>query len=120
MLTLGVILYATLASDPLPDTELPVIPNIDKVIHAVMMGGLTGAVAFDIQRRDKSRSLLTFRLMAAIWLGVAIFSAVDETAQAMLTDSRSGDPLDLAADLAGATAAVFLAPPAIRAVLRMN
>ncbi len=120
IITLGVILYATLASDPLPDTNLTPIPHIDKAIHAVMMGGLVGAVAFDLQRRRRSRYILTLRLMACIWLGVAIFSVLDEIAQATLTSARSGDPLDLAADLAGATAAVFLAPPAIRRVLRVR
>jgi len=96
------------------------IPHIDKAIHAVMMGGLVGAVAFDIQRRDTSRYVLTFRLMACIWLGVAIFSAVDEIAQSTLTTARSGEPFDLAADLIGASAAVFLAPPAIRRALRVR
>lgn len=120
MLTFGVIVYATLSSNPLPDTDMPDIPHLDKVIHAVMMGGLTGALAFDLQRRNRSKDILTFRLMATIWLGVAVLSVLDEICQTTLTDTRSGDPLDLVADLVGAAIAVFLAPPAIRCVLRFK
>lgn len=120
MLTLGVILYAVFASDPLPDAQLPRIPHLDKIIHAVMMGGLVGAVAFDLQRRNTSVPKLSFKLMATIWLGVVAFSAFTEIAQAELTHARHGDWADFAADIIGAAAAVYLAPPAIRAVLRVK
>lgn len=120
IITLGVILYATLASHPLPETDIPMFPHMDKLIHAVMMGGLTGAVAFDIQRANRSKEMVTFRLMAKIWLGVTIFSLADEIAQGALTPTRTADPLDLVADMAGAGVAVFLAPPAIRRALRMK
>lgn len=120
MLTLAVILYAVFASDPLPENTLPPIPHLDKIIHAVMMGGLVGAVAFDLQRRNKRVPKLSFKLMATIWLGVAAFSVFTEIAQSALTTARQGDIYDLAADLVGATAAVYLAPPVIRAVLRVK
>ncbi|MCM1451144.1 MAG: VanZ family protein [Clostridium sp.] len=120
MLTLAVILYAVFASDPLPDTKMPPIPHLDKIIHAVMMGGLVGAVAFDLQRKNTRVPKLSFKLMASIWLGVALFSAFTEIAQSALTRTRQGDLSDLAADLIGAAAAVYLAPPAIRAVLRIK
>lgn len=115
---LALVLYATLASHPVGADELPLIPHIDKIIHCIMMGGLTGAIAFDYYRADTAGHPLTRRAIATIAIAVAIFSILDEIAQSALTDSRSGDPLDLLADWAGILVAFFTAPPAIRAIIR--
>jgi VanZ family protein len=116
-LVLAVILYATLASHPLPDDSLPLIPYLDKWIHAIMMGGFVGAIAFDWKRADRSRQL-TFKVMMIIGVCVMIFGASDELMQLLANNGRSGEWLDLAADIVGALVAVFTAPPAINAVLR--
>lgn len=108
------ILYATLSSDPTGDVELMLFPHADKLVHAIMFGGLTGAVAFDLRR---SGHALTRRLMLAVAAGVAVFGALDEFAQALLTEVRSGDEFDWLADLAGIAVAYFTAPPAINRVL---
>ena len=50
MLVSVVILYATLVPDPVGVDDLPSLPHVDKLIHAVMFGGLTGAVAFGFVR----------------------------------------------------------------------
>jgi VanZ family protein len=47
-----------------------------------------------------------------------IFGASDELMQLLANNGRSGEWLDLAADIVGALVAVFTAPPAINAVLR--
>lgn len=120
MAVVAFILYATLAAHPVPDNSLPVIPHIDKLIHAIMMGGLTGAIAFDYQRARRGASVLTRRVMLAIALGVLIFSAADEIMQSALTAERSGDPLDLLADAVGILIALPSAPPAIRRLLHIR
>jgi len=119
MAVLAVILYATLASHPIPDDTMPMIPHIDKLIHAIMMGGLTGAIAFDYQRARRSAYVLSPRIMLAIAAGVLIFSAIDECLQSALTAERTGDLLDLLADLLGILLALPTAPPAIRHLLKI-
>lgn len=96
---------------------MPAIPHLDKLIHATMMGGMVGAIAFDYKRADRSR-VLTFRFMALLAVSICLFGALDEIAQVTLTANRSGDWFDLLADIVGAWVAVILAPPAINAVLK--
>ena len=115
-ITLAVVLYATLCSDPLGDSSMPPIPHLDKLIHAVMMGGLYGAIVFDRQRSDRSRRFSAhFLLMLAAC--VVAFSALDEVAQYAMGLGRSGDELDFVADCVGVIVAFFTAPAAVRKVL---
>lgn len=117
-LCLTAVLYATLASHPVGVDKLPLFPHIDKLIHCIMMGGLTGAIAFDYYRADTDRHSLTRCAMGIIAVSVAAFSIIDELAQSALTPNRSGDPLDLLADCVGIIIALLSAPPAIRAIIR--
>lgn len=114
---LGVIIYATLSSDPTPDLELPLIPHLDKLIHAIMFGGFTGAMAFDYYRSAKPRRALTAGVMGVFAAIAAATGVLDEIAQATLTVERSGDVWDWVADCAGIAVAFFAAPPAIRRVV---
>ncbi len=115
MLVLAVIAYATLDSDPVGADNLPPIPHIDKLIHAIMFGGLFSALAFDHYRAGKE---MTHRILFIFAIGSLIVGAADEWAQSALNTGRSGDVLDLAADAIGIAVAYFTAPPAIRMVLR--
>ena len=115
-LTLGVVLYATLFSNPLGDHEMPPIPHLDKLIHAIMMGGLFGAIAFDTQRADKSHRL-SRRFLNVLAIAIMAFGILDEIAQVTMGLGRSGDIFDLAADWTGVIVAYFTAPPTIRKVL---
>lgn len=112
-----VILYATWVPHPLPDEDIPPIPHIDKLIHAIMMGGLASALMFDWYRgcRDRILSARAVILFTAAAMG---FSVIDEVVQGLLPIGRPSDPLDLLADWGGCLIAAFAAPPAIRAVLR--
>ena len=119
IIVICVILYGTLASHPVMADESPPIPYLDKLIHAVMMGGLLGAFVFDWQRAHR-RIHIPISLLWRAWICVAIFSVADEIAQGALKNGRSSDPLDLVADLFGAFCAVYLAPPAVRYVLGLK
>lgn len=119
IIVIGVILYATLSSDPLGNSSLPPIPYLDKLIHAVMMGGLLGAFAFDWQRANPDKRLSP-SFMWAVFGCVVAFSIADELLQAAADNGRTGDPYDFLADCIGAAVAVYLAPPAIRYVLRLG
>ena len=47
ILVTGAILWLTLAPHPLPESDMPVIPGMDKVVHGCMFGGLYFILAFD-------------------------------------------------------------------------
>ena len=111
----AVILYATLNNDPLPDVEMPLIPHLDKLIHAIMFGGLCGAWYFDLCRAGNALSLRTRLLVAAVCVAAG---GADEIFQLLFTADRAGDLLDWGADALGVAVAFFTAPPAVRAVLR--
>lgn len=118
MLVLAVIAYATLHSNPVtPDIIL--FPNSDKLIHAIMMGGLLSAVAFDCQRRDRAHNVLTPKFLWILFACVAAISVGDEYLQKAMENGRSADVLDFIADIAGALIALVAAPPVIRAVLKV-
>lgn len=118
MLVIAVIAYATLHSDPLSG-HIPLFPHCDKLIHAIMMGGLLSAFAFDWQRRCRSRNVLTPKFLWIIFVCVAILSIGDEILQKAMENGRSADIYDFGADVIGALIARFAAPPAIRAVLKV-
>ena len=52
--------------------------------------------------------------LSTILAAAIALAAASETAQALFTRSRSGDPLDALADLAGAAAALLLAGKVFR------
>lgn len=120
MIVIGIILYGTLASHPLGDEKLPPFPYIDKVIHFMMMGGLTSAVLFDLRRHvcatkgTRSRLHLSFRLVCMVALGVALFSVADEWLQGVLANGRPSETADGVANILGVACASLLAPPVLR------
>lgn len=124
--TLAAILWLTLASRPLPDMDIPMFEGIDKVVHAIMMGGLTGALMFDYRRNGRwclrnsnagHQHVLTPGVIAVICFSVAAFSAADEWAQGALTIARSADIYDFFADLVGIAVAAMIATPTINWLL---
>lgn len=124
-LTLGVVLYATLWPDPELPEGIEYFPGFDKLIHAVMMGGLYGAFLFDIARKERREAPACFKANGGIsrrqriFLAVLVmmFCVVDELFQAEFTATRSAEALDLLADWLGIAVAFYTAPPAIRACL---
>ena len=116
LLTLAVVLYATwLPSDIQPD-NLPPIPHLDKLIHAVMLGGLCGAVIFDCKRLDRAARLTRHTVWRAV-IAVAVFAVVDEVVQGLLPIDRPSDYVDLLADWVGVVIAYFAAPPVVEKLL---
>lgn len=107
-LCLAAIAWLTLSSKPLGDTELPLFPHADKLAHAIMFGGLAFCIMLDSLRQGRERR---FRASMAVWAAVvsALVGLLTEVAQQAMDAGRSGDPLDLLADTAGAvaTAAAF-------------
>lgn len=69
----------------------------DKVVHLLLFGGLAGTAR---ARFGDARAVLA---------AVVGYAAVSEVVQAALLPRRSGDPLDLVADVAGALLGWWLA-----------
>ncbi|MGN0224167.1 MAG: VanZ family protein [Muribaculaceae bacterium] len=116
LLTLAVVLYATWLPADIEPSNLPPIPYLDKLIHAVLLGGLCGAVIFDCKRRDRHLRLSR----RTVWRVVAVaaaFAVVDEVVQGLLPIDRPGDYVDLLADWLGIIIARFTAPPAVEKLL---
>ena len=103
------ILYLTLMPEPLPDGTPMLFPGADKLVHAIMFGGLTYCILVDYRRRrrnNNSKVSTKIRVTAAIASTAA--GAAIELAQILTGAGRSGDLLDLLADAAGAFIAAFL------------
>lgn len=118
VLTLALVLYITLAPSPVGADELPAIPGIDKWIHAILGGGLASAVMFDCTRW--MHRTLPYAVICYITMCAMAFMAFDEVMQSLMGIGRASDPFDLLADWGGIIAAAFLAPGAIRRVLKLK
>lgn len=105
------ILYLTLAPDPLPDTETPSFlgEHADKIVHGIMMFGLTFTLVYDCRRHFVSlHSALPLKFLLTVGVTVTFFSILDEWAQSAMQMGRHGDIYDLLADIAGIVAALLL------------
>lgn len=90
--------YLSFFTPPQPES-LTQIPNIDKLVHLCMYGGLTISLWFEYLRQKKTihwASLFIECIVAPILLSGCI-----EILQATCTKNRSGDWLDFAANCLG-------------------
>ena len=105
ILVLALILYLTLAPQPLGEEQPELFPGADKVVHFIMFGTLTGSFIYDRWRYDRAVDMKTALIIA---LASAITGGVIELLQNYMELGRTGnDPLDAAANALGA----FLAVP---------
>lgn len=119
MIVLAAVLWLTLAPDPVPDTGIELFPHVDKIVHAVMMGGLASVVFFDYKRTATHRKeRLGFRPIMIMALCTALFAAADEWAQGAMAIGRSSDFYDLLADWAGIILASLIVPPILNRYLQ--
>ncbi len=105
---------------PAPEVakEIPVFQGADKLVHAIMFGGVVAALVFDTCRRapdSLTRAHTIVFFVIAVILGVAT-----EIVQAVADVSRSGDFYDFLADCIGAYVAFLIAPGVCRAIFRQS
>ncbi|MDE7114969.1 MAG: VanZ family protein, partial [Muribaculaceae bacterium] len=105
--TVAVILWLTLVPRPLGDMKPELFPGADKVVHAIMFGGLALMILTDCSRsRGWHRlSLLSVITAAAV---STLFGIVIELLQREMDLGRSYDFYDILADAAGAVTAALL------------
>ena len=91
------IFWASAHPDPVP-MEMP-FPGADKIVHAVVYGGLAAAVSVGLRRSGRSRPPRVQFWAPVVFAGLYGFS--DEVHQ-LFVPLRNFDVFDIAADLAGA------------------
>lgn len=94
----ALILYAVLTPNPPQPEGLKLFEGADKLVHACMMATLMAVAVF-----DRRRAALPCRPadVATVALWVMAFGVITEIMQGTMTDARSADPADVAADWAG-------------------
>ena len=98
----GAILWLTLARTPLPETDLPSIPGVDKVVHAIMFGTLTLVMCWDWYVSSR-RPLQMWQTALCATVAIAAGGAI-ELIQGAMGCGRSADIMDFVADTVGAVA----------------
>ncbi len=106
IIVLCLILWLTLAPNPLGETDFPMFPGADKVVHFLMFGGLALTGLFDWSRTHGWRSI------PAVWawcigLASAVIGIDIEFAQDGMGLGRTLELGDMAADTIGAFCAVI-------------
>ncbi|MCM1094564.1 MAG: VanZ family protein [Lachnospiraceae bacterium] len=101
------VLYLTLYPNPLPENDIPLFPGADKVVHALMMFGLSGCVAYDYMRSRYGKDKMTppKGMLLCLLALTTLFGGVIELLQSWMDVGRSEDILDFVADAAGAIVA---------------
>lgn len=114
-LTFAVVVYATIFPHPVGADELALFPGYDKLIHAIIMGGMASAVMFDYRRGGR---ILSKRVVIFVALCTAVFAFVDEWIQHIVSPNRIYDIWDILAGIGGIVIASFTAPPVINRIFR--
>jgi len=92
---------------PIPEIpQAPDVPFMDKWTHMVMYGGFCLIIWYEYLRSHKTVN--TFKITLYGYLCPIIMSGVLELSQEYLTTCRSGEWLDLLANITGATIAYLL------------
>jgi len=81
------------------DSDIQIIPHIDKVVHFMMFGCMAMILWWDMLRSNIFSAGAVLPIAVVV---VALFGGVIEVVQDNFTESRSGDWWDWAADIAGA------------------
>lgn len=116
IVALVVFAWLTLAPHPLPDNDVGKwFEGIDKVVHGLMLWGITCSVIFDYKRAGGK---LTLRCAALLFICLLLLSVADELAQTAMGIGRTGDVFDLIADMVGIVVGLISAPPIVRHILK--
>ncbi len=105
--TTAAILWLTLAPRPLGDMKPELFPGADKVVHAIMFGGLLLMIYVDKSRVVNWHPLRVFFTVVAM-LAVILFGISIEFIQGSMDVGRSFDIYDILADAAGAVLVAVL------------
>ena len=98
--------------------DIQELPDIDKLVHICMYGGLCILLWFEYL--SCHRTINSFRMLIGAILLPVTFSGMIELAQAYATENRSGDWLDFIANISGIIIASFLGYYVFRPLIWKN
>lgn len=114
-IVLALLFYLTLVPQPLPPIEVPML-NADKIVHMVMMWGVSFTIMFDYKRRERQR-MLPLSVKLYIMLGTIALGSLIELAQGTDFINRGCDIWDGVANAVGCVVSFFVTPPILRRLL---
>ena len=97
-----------------PTTDLSKIPNLDKVVHFCMYGGMSGMLWLEFLWIHRAHKAPLWHAWLGACLCPILFSGCIELLQEYCTDYRGGDWMDFAANSLGALTASLIAYYLIR------
>lgn len=103
IITVMAILWLTLAPKPLGDEAPMLFEGADKVVHAIMFGGLTAMILLDWQRKNRWQRI-TWMFALIVAAVSSIFGIIIEFAQLGMHMGRGFEQADILADTIGAFA----------------
>lgn len=106
-LTVALILWLTLAPDPLGEETPVLFPGADKIVHGLMFGFLTVMVLLDRTRQNGWRKIPGW-LIFVVMLATSAFGIAIEFVQRAMEMGRGFETADMIADCTGAIAAAYL------------
>ena len=115
VIVLILLFYLTLDPQPLPPIDVPML-NFDKVVHIIMMGGVSFAIMFDYKRRERQR-VLPLSVKLYVLVGTIALGAFIELAQGTDFIHRGCDLWDGVANALGCLLSFIIAPPILRRLL---
>lgn len=115
VIVLILLFYLTLVPQPLPPIDVPML-NFDKVVHIIMMGGVSFTIMFDYKRRERQR-VLPLSVKLYVLVGTIALGAFIELAQGTELIHRGCDLWDGVANAIGCLLSFFITPPILRRLL---
>ena len=116
ILVVAVICYLSFFTPP--ETGMDEIPNMDKLVHLCMYGGLTLVLWFEYLRRHPDIRWRDISLLGIVF--PVLMSGIVEILQATCTSDRNGDWLDFAANCTGVLLGSAFAYYVIRPFLKRH
>lgn len=114
-IVLALLFYLTLVPQPLPPIDVPML-NFDKVVHIVMMGGVSFTIMFDYKRRERQR-VLPLSVKLCVLVGTIVLGSLIELAQGTELIHRGCDLWDGVANAIGCILSFFITPPILHRLL---
>lgn len=114
-IVLILLFYLTLVPQPLPPIDVPML-NFDKVVHMVMMGGVSFTIMFDYKRRERQR-VLPLSVKLCVLVGTIVLGSLIELAQGTELIHRGCDLWDGVANAIGCMLSFFITPPILHRLL---
>ena len=114
LLVIATILFLSLFNPP--KTKLDPIPNIDKIVHVCMYGGLELVIWIEYLRHHNNLNWIKILFLGII--APIAFGGLMEIAQMELTQDRSAEWADFLADSVGVLIGAAVGYFAIRTIFR--